>query len=352
LALDVASDRTVTVLAMATCVIVGAGLAGIAAASLLGKSGWRVTVLDKGRGLGGRLATRRGDHGLAWDHGAPALALTTTSALTKALAPVRLRGAMTKWPAGDRFASPMHAAASWQAWKGIPGMSAIPRDLSEEAEGEVAWLTSWKVENIEPGGGSWIAHAQHQQTMERRSFEAQGLVLTTPAPQAIALLNTVPARHDLDAAKTSLQRVTYDPCLTLMAAIDGEVAMRYRSMATIQPSDSIIASICNQRLKGVSTESAIVAHATREFSRDHVDADAADVHATLEREIARLLECRFSTTMFHRWRFAQAVTRVEAPCLLATEGLAIAGDSFAAAGAGVESAWASGLAAADSLLSS
>ncbi|MCZ2097620.1 MAG: FAD-dependent oxidoreductase [Anaerolineae bacterium] len=49
--------------------VVGAGLAGLMAARTLVEQGARVIVVDKGRSVGGRLATRRIDGGVA-DHGA------------------------------------------------------------------------------------------------------------------------------------------------------------------------------------------------------------------------------------------------------------------------------------------
>jgi renalase len=51
------------------CVIVGAGIAGLLAAVQLKRAGVNACVLEKGRGLGGRMATRRSD-GAVFDHGA------------------------------------------------------------------------------------------------------------------------------------------------------------------------------------------------------------------------------------------------------------------------------------------
>jgi renalase len=52
-----------------SCVVVGAGISGLLVAKTLNEKGWAVTVLDKGRGVGGRMATRRIGRG-NFDHGA------------------------------------------------------------------------------------------------------------------------------------------------------------------------------------------------------------------------------------------------------------------------------------------
>ena len=51
-------------------VVLGAGMAGLTAAKLIAHSGQDVTVLDKGRRPGGRMATRPMSGGAAADHGA------------------------------------------------------------------------------------------------------------------------------------------------------------------------------------------------------------------------------------------------------------------------------------------
>jgi predicted NAD/FAD-dependent oxidoreductase len=50
-------------------VIIGSGIAGLACARRLAKAGLSPIVLDKGRGIGGRVATRRVGN-LQFDHGA------------------------------------------------------------------------------------------------------------------------------------------------------------------------------------------------------------------------------------------------------------------------------------------
>ena len=50
--------------------IVGAGMAGLTCARLLKESGYSVVLLEKSRGPGGRVATRRA-HGTRIDHGLP-----------------------------------------------------------------------------------------------------------------------------------------------------------------------------------------------------------------------------------------------------------------------------------------
>jgi predicted NAD/FAD-dependent oxidoreductase len=50
-------------------IVIGAGVSGLIAARTVQANGARVLVLDKGRGVGGRLATRRTASGV-FDHGA------------------------------------------------------------------------------------------------------------------------------------------------------------------------------------------------------------------------------------------------------------------------------------------
>lgn len=50
--------------------VIGAGVSGLIAARTLQEHGFEATVFEKSRGLGGRVATRRSELGLSFDHGA------------------------------------------------------------------------------------------------------------------------------------------------------------------------------------------------------------------------------------------------------------------------------------------
>jgi Predicted NAD/FAD-dependent oxidoreductase len=52
--------------------VIGAGMAGLICADQLRLAGYSVVVVEKSRGVGGRVATRR-VHGTRADHGAPYL---------------------------------------------------------------------------------------------------------------------------------------------------------------------------------------------------------------------------------------------------------------------------------------
>jgi len=115
-------------------VVIGAGMAGLACAGALHPAGADVTLLDKSRHVGGRLATRRvGD--LMFDHGAQYVTSRDPGFVTEMQA-MAAAGDAAPWP-----------AAGGGRWCGVPGMSALARHM--ERQGVVrtarhaAFLSGW-----------------------------------------------------------------------------------------------------------------------------------------------------------------------------------------------------------------
>ena len=151
---------------MTPVIIIGAGMAGLACARRLADAGLAAIVLDKGRGIGGRVATRRaGD--LQFDHGAQYVT-ARGAGFAAVLDAMTTAGTLADWE-GDTGRS--HGV-------GVPGMSAIPKALG--AGLKVRQNT--QVAGLEPESGGWRLH------LGNGTLRAARVVITVPAPQAAALL--------------------------------------------------------------------------------------------------------------------------------------------------------------------
>ena len=150
--------------------IIGAGLAGAAAARDLHDAGFHVRVFDKGRGVGGRMATRRVGDGLAFNHGAQYL-ISRDPAFARVVE--RWRGA----GAGEPWAEP-----GW--FVGRPGMAALPRALLAG----LAVATECTVARLRRDDGWVLCDGDGLPVADGHRFDA--VLLSCPAPQTKALLAT------------------------------------------------------------------------------------------------------------------------------------------------------------------
>ena len=80
----------------ADIVIIGSGLAGLAAGQLLQEAGHNALILDKGRRAGGRISTRRAN-GFLFNHGAQ-FVTARSAAFSAVCARAVQAGQLAKWP--------------------------------------------------------------------------------------------------------------------------------------------------------------------------------------------------------------------------------------------------------------
>jgi len=296
--------------------VVGGGLAGLTCARRLDEHGCDVTVFDKGRQPGGRMATRAiGDD--AFDHGAQYF--TARSALfrqqveTWAAAGVVSRGdaRVVTLAAGACTAAP-----DAQRFVGVPGMNAVATHVAAGLRVRAAS----RVQALARQADGWkvtLADGTDEGPYDR-------VVLAMPPEQTLAL---TPERSPLAAA---LHDVVLAPCQAVMVAFDD------------LPAADFDAAFVH----------AWVLHATPEWSRDHLDTEPARIAAMLLARFANLLghaHVRPRLLVAHRWRWALPTRPVPEHCLYdAATGLAACGDWCG--GARIESAFKSGRALADRLL--
>jgi renalase len=299
-------------------VIIGSGIAGLACARRLADAGHASVVLDKGRGIGGRVATRRvGD--LQFDHGAQY---------------VNAHGADFAAVLGGLSAAGWQDGAGRTHSVGVPGMSAIPKALGAGLDIRQAV----QVSRVQQDGDGWVLH------LESTVLRAARVVVTVPAPQVAGLLG---AEHPLVAA---LSPVRLAPCLTLMAALAAPAPFITRRDSN-DPL-SWIAQDSSKPGRPQGSGASWVAQAGEAFSRAHLEDDpiaiAARMLPLLCDRLGVTADC-VSHAAAHRWRYARVTQALGQPFLRSPDATLYLGGDWCI-GPRVEAAWTSGAAIADDIL--
>jgi renalase len=322
---------------MKTCLVIGAGIAGLSAARKLQSAGWGVTVLDKGRGVGGRLATRRIDDGV-FDHGAQFITVRS-SGFSQIMEEMQSAGTVYEWCRGIGTPGQPHENDGHPRYQGTGGMTAIPKYLARGLDVRIRH----RVVQLKLSEGKWRGVLEMGQT-----FSADSLICTAPVPQALDLLDL--GGFELpEQARAALDRIKYFRCLAVMALLEGPSGLP--EPGALRDLDDAISFLCDNRMKGISPDAtAVTIHGSQTFSHEHWTVDESHVVDWLTKKAAFYLAGAVHSATLHRWRHAQPVELHPAP-FLRVDGAApilFAGDAFQ--GPRVEGAALSGIAAADSLL--
>lgn len=305
--------------------VIGSGVAGLACAGRLAAAGLQPVVLDKGRAVGGRLATRVSRSGWQFDHGAQ-FATVREPEFGRLLVSLAADGDAAQWMDGDPPAR----------WVGTPDMSAIARGLARGLD----FRQQHEVTSIQPHGSEWrVVSGEAVEDFER-------VVVTVPAPQVAGLLG---ADH---ALAVELAKVRLAPCLALMAAIDREAPHPFITRTDATASLGWIAQDSSKPGRSAANGTAWVAHATPEWSAGHLEAEPQEIVDYLLPELLDQIEARADQVLYaaaHRWRFAKVTAPLGRPFLRSPCATLYAGGDWCIEPR-VEAAWCSGRAIAADIL--
>lgn len=323
-----------------SCIIVGAGMSGLLAAAKLQDAGWSVTVLEKSRGVGGRMATRRFGEG-TFDHGAQFFTVRGER-FQKLVEGWVEAGAAEKWARGFPDGSGERGEDGHPRYRGASGMTSIPKHLANGFDVK----TGERVIDVHADvDGGWEAITENMAT------SADALILTAPAPQSLALLERGGYRLS-EEIQQQLEKISYDPCVALMATVNAAGLLPEPGGVRIKGDQ--LDWIADNQTKGVSSTPALTIHGGPVWSREHFDApDDEVIGALLElagEYLGRDLASKVIETSIARWRYSWVTDTHPEPYLMASEDppLLFCGDAFGQPK--VEGACLSGLAAADRLL--
>ena len=300
--------------------IIGSGMSGLACANRLAQAGMAPTVFDKGRGIGGRMATRRADGGFQFDHGAQMIPCDSAG-FQASLDEARASGHVADWNTGDGAS---HAV-------GTPGMTALAKSLATDLDLRQAT----EITSVTRSVAGWDLTAdQPLGTFDR-------VVCTAPVPQTIKLVG--------HALAEPLDCVTYAPSLTLMVALN----RRIDAPATqTNPTDALAWIAHDSTKPGRKTQNCWVAQASAEWSvarlelsKDEIAALMLDIF--LAHHNLAATDVAYATA--HRWRYALVTQPLGQAFAKSPDGTLYAGGDWCL-GPRIEHAWQSGTAIADDIL--
>ena len=293
------------------------------AARELSRAGHDVTVLDKGRGVGGRLATRRmGDAVL--DHGAQFF--TVRSGL--------FGGHVREWEAlgvVHEWCRGFSSDDGHPRYVGSRGMTGIAKHLAAGLDVR----TGVEVSTLAQTSRGFTVHAHGE-----RTWECEKLLVTAPIPQTRALLSGL----DIDVP-LALREGAHDMTVCLLVVLDSS-GHAVPAPGGLQNPAPHLQFVGDNMAKGISPLPALTFHFSPSFSREHFDDDPAALHDLLMHEVEPWLgTARVVQSEVKKWRYATPLTIHPDPFWATSDGrVATAGDAFA--GPRVEAAALSGLAAA------
>ncbi|MEM6254052.1 MAG: FAD-dependent oxidoreductase [Cyanobacteria bacterium P01_D01_bin.156] len=343
---------------MATIAVVGAGIAGLTCGQRLRTAGHEVIWLEKSRGVGGRMATRRlgdgawADHGLRqWPTEAPQL-----HELTNDLKQERL---LVPWSAQSFLWQGQLEPQPGEVYCSASGINAIAKHLAQGANIQRQQQVTALIKTN--SGWRLTTHTPDNQT---HHVDTDAVVLAIPAPQAHPLLSPFLDRN-LSAA---LSAVSYAACLSLMAT--------YRDLPNLPKLDHARGwhiTTKKPAIAWVSLESSkpkispetyvLVIQSQAEFASDYlkqldaIPEDQAALDQLQNTTTAQLLEATTkilpglgqpATHRLQRWRYS-TVSHPYPNALLKTswDSLVGCGDWCGSRQTSLENAYTSGIAAAE-----
>lgn len=302
--------------------IAGAGISGLTCALALQEAGYRVIVVDKSKGVGGRAATRRLEN--TWvDHGAPTLSRNledeaqygtyVTTLLEKSL--------IQPWPAAQIYRAAVHqgrwhldkceASGFVQDYAAPAGMTAIAKALTDNLDICRAQRVT-KVQ-LDSQQSYWQIATEATAKDLPITLRARALVLAMPAPQALDLCTPLLEAGIDPSAIAALKNVRFDPCITTMAGYrSGENP--FWSELCCQEDPIIQRILCDLHKRPIPEvehgETWFVIHSTPAFAAQHLH--ESDLTALGQQildhlgQVYRPWMAQPFAFQVHRWRYAIA----------------------------------------------
>ncbi|QLE55635.1 NAD(P)/FAD-dependent oxidoreductase [Nostoc sp. TCL26-01] len=326
-------------------IVIGAGIAGLVCAQQLSQAGYSVLVVEKSRGLGGRVATRRLHETLA-DHGAcylkPKGELFTS--LVELLCDRQILKVWTDQVHEFHPDSGLFTPDLAYRYVAPGGMSAIAKFLAQNLQ----ILLNQRVTEINlTGNKTWRLTLESSNEV----LTAKALVVAIPAPQALTLLTPLGEGVLGGEFLTNLSAVEFSACISAIAGYPASSHLIPDWQAISFIDDAILGWIGLDSSKRLQPQQPVfVLHSSAKFAQQHLESpDLQPLGQQMLQSAAETLAIPGLTTpewlQVHRWRYAFPSIPWSEPILSAASPLPLVCCGDWCGGHLVEGAMLSGIAA-------
>jgi photolyase PhrII len=322
--------------------VIGAGVAGLVTARTLKDYSIPVTIFEKSRGVGGRMATRHTEAFGSFDHGAPCFS-ACDERFRRYLNAWEAQGLVAPWPTAPQQS--VHLAAgqtkptdNWQdSFVAMPQMNSICKHLS-------SGLTIQKqvrVQSVKSDGPEFKLADESGNDLGSFDF----LICTAPAEQTAELLAAFP--EIAKSASETRMKLNWVAMVSLGQSLDVTWQMAELGESWLE------LAVRNQTKPGRKfAGEQLVLHADSDWTAAHWDSAPEEVGSAMLAEFTKVLGRQLPKAdqlIAHRWKYATTIQPSKQRCLSACEDRVLACGDWTG-GVGVEGAFLSGASAAGRVL--
>ncbi len=275
--------------------IIGAGLAGLTVANKL-KNVAHVTVFEKSRGVGGRLATRYAET-YKFDHGAQFFTVKTDE-FQEYIQPLLKENIIVRWDAcfvefkGSEIVQKRQWDSEYPHYVGNPKMNEVGKYLEKELHIRL----NTKIETITKKGKDWELIDADGNTQGVYNI----IVVASPAQQTLELLPPYFKHY------SAVSNLKMQGCFTLMLGFKEPLPLNFDA-ALVKEADISWISVNSSKPNRTEPYSLVV-HATNNWADEHIEDSKTDVQTHLLKELERILgidvKLNLVHNVIHRWRYA------------------------------------------------
>ncbi|MBM7662908.1 putative NAD/FAD-dependent oxidoreductase [Bacillus mesophilus] len=319
----------------APIVIIGGGLSAIMAALTLKEHGYKdILMVEKSRSVGGRMATRRIETGKV-DHGAQFFTVRTDR--FQAFVDDWLKRDLVKVWFGDQY--PRYCS--------VDGMNPFAKKLAED----IPVRLQTRIIEMKKDSNGYILL-----TDQGESINARAVIVTAPAPQAKALLESDELQVNAEVLE-KLDEIVFNPCLVGLFHFHQSTNLPQNGHLDTDLPGGVMRLVDHDK-KGMSPLTTVSVYMTGEWSNAHYDLEDEEVLVKMKQITSQYFDSdSIISSQLKKWRYAEAVQFLRQPFLNSNleYPVLVAGDAFlhsedTAGRTRLESAFLSGIAVGEELV--